>query len=446
MKINSLKKGQVIKGLEVIDYTFQGQGIVKYDGVAIFVKYVTLGDKIDVKITKVEKSYAYALNIKDNHDQVECKYFKECGGCQVMHLNYNQQCEFKEKHIKNLISKSKLNIQANPIVKSDEPLRYRNKVMMPFTTKDNKIKVGFFKERTHTVIPIEHCLLQTDEVTQIANYVCELMNEVGETVYQEDLKTGNLRHLYIRNGYNVENIMVCFVLNGDKLKNQKEIVKALTSKFKNINAVVINENKRRTNAVLGFRNINLYNVNTFTEIIGGKKYIVEPNAFFQVNTNQCEKLYQTLVDNLNLTQDDNVLDAYCGCGSISLFISDLVKSVTGVEISPQAINSANKNMKINSVTNTKFICKDINKEITNVGKLKYSTLIVDPPRAGLSREFINLINESTIQKLGYVSCNPDTLLRDLAILSKYYNIDSLTPVDMFSQTYHVEVVVTLTKK
>lgn len=441
-----LKKNQIITDVEIIDYTHQGLGVAKYEDIAIFVKYAKLHDKINVKITRVEKTFCYGLNLSLAKVEAICPHYKQCGGCQTMHLTYDEQIEFKTRLVQNLANKYKIKTTINECLKAEDQFYYRNKVQMPFTMIDGEIALGFFKERSHEVIKIDKCFLQSEVANQIKDEVLVMLNEAGETVYNEDTQNGNLRHLFIRQGFNTSDIMVCFVVNSKAIKNQKQIAKALVEKFPAIKSIVVNENTRKTNAVLGFKNYNLYNKNMIVEKLNDLSFEVAPNAFFQVHTKQTIKLYDLVVKYADFKKTDVLLDAYCGSGSIGLYCADKVKSVVGIEIVKPAIDNANKNQKLNKISNAKFICNDIEKEILNYQDAFFDVVVVDPPRKGLETNFINTLLKFKPKRVVYVSCNPDSLMRDLTKLQEVYKVVEITPVDMFSQTYHVESVVKLVLK
>ncbi len=445
----NLKKNQKIEAVKIVDYTHEGFGIAKVDQIPIFIKYAKLNNEYDIKIVKVEKRFCYGIIISEYEQDYLCEHYKKCGGCNVMHLNYDEQLEFKKRVVTNLIRKFKLTAPIHDVVANPIPTGYRNKVLMPFAKDNNgQIYAGFYQERSHVVEPINYCYLQSELSNKIAKRVSELMNEVGETVYNEDTHKGNLRHLFIRDAQNSGEVMVCFVVNSRKIKEQKFVVKQLTKEFKEIKSIVINENTRRTNAVLGYRNFNLYNCNFVHENLGDLTYKILPNAFFQINSKQTKNMYDKVVEYAELNRSKTVLDAYCGAGSISLFLAEHAKHVTGIEIVPEAIKSADQNKKINNIENATFICNDVEREIKNYRNSDqfFDVVVVDPPRKGLEDNLIDILKTYKPERVVYVSCNPATLARDLEKLSDYYQIDEITPFDIFSQTYHVENVVKLTLK
>ena len=429
--------------VKIIDYTHDGMGIAKENNQVIFIPNTIKNKIYDIKIIDQKKNYLLGQNVvKENN--TSCQYYLDCGSCNIRHLTYEKQCEFKIDALKQTLSKQKLNFKINPIIKNPDINAYRNKVMLPFSVKNNKIICGYFKNKSKEVIQIDSCLLQNDIINNLIQDILILLNETRQSVYDFKRKKGNLRHLYIRYGENTNEIMVCFVCFNNKLNNQKEIVKKLVNKYPNIKSIVINENKRTNSAVLGFKNYNLYNCNFIHEKIGDLIFRLEPNTFFQVNTKQMERLYNEAKKMLELNDNDNVLDAFCGVGSIGLYLAKNVNFVYGVEINEKSIKMAKINQKINNIHNAEFIVGDVNKIISKLN-LDVNKVIIDPPRSGLEKGTIDFLNKNDFDKVVYISCNPATLARDLKLL-KTYEIKQITPVDMFSQTHHLECVCELIKK
>lgn len=440
-----MKIGTVYQDVEIIDYTHEGLGVAKVNDFVTFIPFVNKGNKYKIKITKVKKKFAYAIALNGSINNNGCKYFPKCGGCQIRHLDIDKQLEFKQEVVNNILNKNKIKTKVLPIIGSDSDNYYRNKVIMPVKWQDNKITKGYYKSQSHDLVSIDSCKLVSDEVNDITNYIIELLNEFGETAYDEDKKKGNVRYICIRQGYRTNQIMVCLVCYYPRIKEQKEFSKRLVKKFKNIKSIVINQNNRHNNAVLGFKNINLYNCNFIEDKIGDLVYRIEPNTFFQVNTNQAKKLYDIVIDFLNPNKEDIVLDAYCGVGTIGLYFAKQVKRLVGSEINAKSVKMAEINAKINNIDNAEFICVDMQKD-KSINYNEFNKIVVDPPRSGLSTDFINILNKNNFETIVYVSCNPATMARDLKHLENSYQVKKIQPVDMFSHTYHVENVVLLERK
>ena len=429
--------------VKIIDYTHEGLGVAKKDNKVIFIPNTIKDKEYEIKIIDRKKNYLIGENI-DNVNTTKCQYYLDCGSCDIRHLTYKQQCDFKVKALKETLKKQKINSNINKIIKNEEINHYRNKVMLPFGIKNKKIICGYFKNKSKDIVEIKECLLQNDLINNIINDIIKLLNDTNQSVYDFKRKKGNLRHLYIRYGKNTDEIMICFVCSTNKINKQKEIVKKLVSKYPNIKSIVINENKRSNSAVLGFKNYNLYNCNFIHEKIGNLLFRLEPNTFFQVNTSQMKKLYDEAKRMLDLNKDDLILDAYCGVGSIGLYFAKDVSYVYGVEINEKSIKMAEINQKNNNILNANFFVGDVN-NIINKLDLPVNKIILDPPRSGLEKGTIDFLNKNKFEKVVYISCNPATLARDLNLLNTY-DIIEITPVDMFSQTHHLECVCLLVKK
>lgn len=437
--------GQLRDNVEIIDYSHEGLGVAKIDNFVTFIPYSIKNKRYLIKITEVKKQFAYG-EIVNNDITTDCPYYLNCGGCQIRHLDYQQQLLFKENIVKNTLKKQHLDVNVNPIVANENIDNYRNKVIMPIKMINGKLVSGYYQNKTHLLTPIANCLLAPSIVSDIINDSIKLLNDIKETAYDEDTKKGNLRNIMVRYSPVTNQVMVCLVTYFNKLKDNKYFVKELTKKYKNITSIVINQHQRANNATLGFKNFNLYNCNFIEDQLGDIKYRIEPNTFFQVNTLQAQKLYDLVLEALSPTDQDTVLDAYCGVGSIGCYIASKVKEVVGVEVNAKSIKLAQINSQNNQLDNTTFICGDMHNPKLNLDFSQFNKVIVDPPRSGLDQQLISLLNNHGFEKLVYVSCNPATLARDLAKLAKSYIIKQLTPVDMFSNTYHVECVVELIKK
>lgn len=434
-----LELNKIYKDVKIIDYSHEGEGIAKIDNFVVFVPFTKINQSYNIKITKLKKQFAYGKAI-DNKINSDCQFFPSCGGCQIRHLSYQEQLTFKTNLVKNAINKQKLNIKIKNTIANDNINHYRNKIIMPVKMEKNRIIKGYYQQNSHNLININHCLLASNLVNDIFNDVIMILNEVGERAYNEDTRTGNVRYIMIRQGFNTNQIMVCFVCYKNTIKLARKVVSYLTKKYKQITSIVINQNNRHNNAVLGFKNFNLYNCNFITEKLRTCQYRIEPNTFFQVNTKQAEVLYDLVKKYLNPQPHDIVLDAYCGVGSIGCFIANLVKQVVGIEINAKSIKLANINAKLNNLDNINFYVGDMgDKQLTKYYQ-KCNKIIVDPPRAGLDKKLIDVILDNKFEEIVYVSCNPATLARDLQLLAKDYKIEVIQPVDMFSHTYHVECV------
>ena len=442
--------------VDVIDNGYEGEGIAKIDGFTIFIPNAIKGEKIKILIVKVLSSHAFGkiieiLKKSEHRVEEDCKTYKRCGGCNLRHIDYEETLNMKQMVVQNLVNKNLKNkIEVLPIWGMGNPYYYRNKLQFPVgKDKDENAIVGVFASRTHEIIQLEECMLQEKQATQIAKDVVKLINKYKISVYDETNQTGLLRHIVIKTGFRSREVMVILVINGKELPYKEEIVKELTSKYREIVSVVLNENNKNTNVILGEKNINVLGDGYIRDYLGEYCFKISPLSFYQVNPVQAEALYNIAIENAEITKEDIVFDLYCGIGTITLFAAKYAKKVYGVEIVEQAIEDAKENAKINNIENVEFIAGDTEKILTDLIEKKNiipDVVIVDPPRRGLDKTSINNIRKIKPKKFTYISCNPATLMRDLSLLEDIYEINMIQPVDMFPFTSHVECVSVLELK
>ena len=324
----------------------------------------------------------------------------------------------------------------------DNPYNYRNKAQFPIGLDRNKCPVfGVFAKRTHEIIPIQNCLIQKNISEEIAEYVLQFIKKNNISVYDENIRDGLFRHIVIKVGIKTGEIMCVFVINGKKIPKESELVKQILDRFPNIKTIVKNINTKDTNVIMGYENINIYGEGYIYDDLGDYTFKISPLSFYQVNPVQAEKLYNIGVNAAEINKDDIVFDLYCGIGTISLFMAKYAKKVYGVEIVEQAIEDARENAKLNKVTNTEFIAGDteiILDDLINNKKIIPNVVMVDPPRRGLDNKSIENILKIKPDRLVYISCNPATMVRDLAKFEDVYEIIEIQPVDMFPFTSHIE--------
>ena len=442
--------------VDIIDYGFQGEGIAKIDNFTIFIPGVLKGEKVKILIVKVLSSHAFgkALEIlqkSDKRQDIDCKTYKRCGGCSMRHIKYQETLNIKQNAVQSLVNKTLKNkIHVKETIGMEKPFYYRNKAQYPFgVNKENEPVIGVFANRTHTVIPIENCLIQDKISQQIAKTILEFLKENKISIYNELTQKGLFRHIVIKNGKKSNEVMCILVINGRQIPNEKDLVELLTRKYSNIKTIIKNVNTKNTNVILGTENINIYGNGHITDKLGDYTFNISPLSFYQVNPIQAEKLYNIGVQAAEITKNDIVFDLYCGIGTISIFMAKYAKKVYGIEIINQAINDAKENAKINDINNIEFICGDTEKvvdDLINNKKIIPNVVMVDPPRKGLDDNTINNILKIRPKKFIYISCNPATLVRDLSKLEEIYQIKQIQPVDMFPYTSHIETVTVLTLK
>ena len=434
--------------IDVIDYGANGEGIAKINGYNIFVLGALKGEKCKIHILKVLKTHAFAKVIQiieksSKRVEPDCSTFNKCGGCDLRHITYSETLKIKQEKVQNLVNKMLKNkVKVNETVGMENPTFYRNKAIYP-VTQDKK--VGIFAKRSHNIIPINECKIQTKISQEISKYI---LDNWKDSIYDEETGKGLLRNIMVREGFKTDEIMLVLVQNGEKNvfeTNSKLKIENVIKEFPKIKTIVINVNTEKTNVVLSRKNIIVYGDGTITDRLGDYEFKISPNSFYQVNPVQTEKLYNLAIEGAKLKRDDILCDLYCGIGTIGIFASKYVKKVYGVEIVEEAIKDAKQNAEINNVDNIEFIQGDVevafNKMLDN--GVKPSVVIVDPPRKGLDSKTVQNLCDLKLDRLVYVSCNPATLMRDLQVLEDVYKIDSITPVDNFCYSSHIECVAVL---
>ena len=444
-----LKNDEIM--ISITDVTSEGSGIGKYNGMAVFVPCTAVGDIVKVKILKVKKTYAYGKLLEvvtpscDRADDVCLNFFK-CGGCTYRHITYAAEQIIKQNKVYECIKRiGGINMPPKPII-SGEADRYRNKAQYPVSSEG---RVGFFAFHSHRVISCDDCLIQPQIFTDMVRAAEEWISECKIPVYDEASHKGLLRHIYIRLAKATGEIMFTAVVNGENLPYADFILGKLKEICgENLKSLQININKSRTNVILGDECRVIYGEKYITDILCGVKVRLSPLSFYQVNRDMAERLYEKAAE-YAAPDGKNILDLYCGAGTIGLSMANRAKSVIGVEIVPQAVEDAKFNAKNNGIINARFICADATSAAELLAKegIFPDTVIVDPPRKGCSQELINTITDKfRPERVVYVSCDPATLARDLKLFSKGgYLLKEYTPVDMFPRTSHVEVVTCLSR-
>ena len=442
--------------VDIIDNGFEGEGIAKIENFTIFIPGAIKGEKIKILIVKVLSSHAFGKIveiIKESkyRQKADCTTYKRCGGCNLRHVRYEETLKMKQNAVQSLVNKtlkSKINVQET--IGMENPFHYRNKAQYPLgRSKDGKPIIGVFANRTHEVIPMEKCYIQNPNSEKIAKFILEFIKKNNVSIYDEISRKGLFRHIVIKVGVKTNEIMCVLVINGKAIPKEKELIKELAQRFPNIKTIVKNINTKNTNVILGQENINIYGDGYIKDILGEYTFKISPLSFYQVNPIQAEKLYNLGVEQAQITKNDIVFDLYCGIGTISIFMSKYAKKVYGVEIVKDAVKDAIENAEINNVTNTEFYAGDVEiilDELINKKNIVPNVVMVDPPRKGLDKNSVNNIMKIKPRKIVYISCNPATLIRDLSCFEELYDIKTITPVDMFPFTSHVEVCALLELK
>ena len=439
---------------EIIDNGFQGEGIAKIDNFTIFIQNAIKGEKVKTLIVKVLSSHAFGkileiLEPSKERVEPDCATYKRCGGCSLRHVKYKETLKMKQNAVKSLVDKTLKNpVNVLEPIGMEKPFYYRNKAQFPLgLDKENMPQLGVYANRTHEIVPIEKCLIQNEEAQKVAKTVLNFIKKNNLTIYNEKTGKGLFRHIVIKVGLKTKEIMCILVLNGKGFNQEQELVEKLTNKYPNIKTIVKNINMKNTNVILGIENLNIYGDGYIKDVLGDYTFKISPLSFYQVNPVQAEKLYNIGVENAEISKEDVVFDLYCGIGTISLFMSKYAKKVYGVEIVEQAIEDAKENAKLNNIENAEFIAGDaeiVLDDLINKKKIIPDVVMVDPPRKGLDNTSIENILKIKPKRVVYISCNPATLVRDLAKFEETYSISDIQPVDMFPFTSHVECIAVMT--
>lgn len=443
--------------VDIVDIGQGGVGIGKHNGFTVFVEGGLIEDKVKVKINKSKKNYAVGdiVEIIEKSpfriDRVCSDNLKDCGGCQIQELEYQKQLDIKTNEVKQVISRiGKLeDVTIHETLGMDKPLRYRNKAQFPIQKSGNTPVIGFYKKKSHDIIPMDKCVIQHDINDKIVKIIKTYINAYNVSVYDEKTHTGVLRHLVTKIGFTTKEVMVVLVANGKKLPYLSELASVLKDNVPGFKTLVVNENREKTNVILGKENRVVYGEGKINDYIGDLVFEISPLSFFQVNPIQTEVLYNKALEYADLQENDTVFDIYCGIGTISLFLAQKAKKVYGIEIVADAIKDAKINAQINNLDNVEFYvgkAEEVVPKMYGEGKTA-NVVVVDPPRKGCDEKVLDTIVSMSPDKVVYVSCNPSTLARDLAYLDERgYKCVEIQPVDMFPHTMHVECCAKIVKK
>ena len=451
--------------LSIDDISDDGSGIGRSDGFIFFVKNALPGDEIRAKVMKVTKSYGFArmmevIKPSAGRCRAKCAVAEKCGGCSLQNYKYEEQLKFKFNKVKNDliriggISAEEIEDKLCEIVGMDDPYRYRNKAQYPVRMgNDGKPHAGFYAGHTHSVIETKDCLIEPEINSRLLDAVLSWMNKNHVKAYDEETGKGLVRHVLIRHGFTSKECQVNLVINGNKIPDETGLVTALKEVMsENLKSITLCPNTRNDNVILGDSYRTIYGEGYITDTLVGITFKISPLSFYQVNPVQTEKLYGLARDYASLTGEEEVLDLYCGIGTISLMMAAKAGHVTGVEIVDRAIKDAKDNAKINDIRNAEFItgaAEDVIQTMlpgADSKRRKPDVVVVDPPRKGCARSCIDVILTLAPSRVVYVSCNPATLARDLKIFREGgYELVKATPVDMFPHSSHVETVVQLSK-
>ncbi len=441
MKNSNIKVGQQFDG-EFIDYTHDGLGIAKIDGFPIFVYNAVVGEQAKIEITSLKKNLGFGKVVKlikssENRTKPICGHYPKCGGCNLMHMNYEEQLKFKTAHTKNVVSRiGKLDVKINDCVGTIET-EYRNKVIVPIQYKD-EVVAGFYKVGTNEIVNLEVCHVQPKVTTDI-------LHLIKSSLQKQNIS--NVRCVFFRVNKNLSEIMVGIVTRDKKSLKNTLIIKEIIENYPNVVSIIQIYNSSKGSVMLTKDHDVIYGRDYLEDELLGNKYHISYLSFYQINRFQTEKLYQQAIDYAELLETDSVLDAYCGIGTIGLSFAKKIKKLYGIEVIEQAVINARENAKLNCIDNTEFFVGKAESLTEQFKNIHLDCVFVDPPRKGCDEKFLEFIAIKKPKKIIYISCNPSTQARDLSYLEKNgYIVKEITPFDMFPQTHHVETVALLELK
>lgn len=454
MPKNKITKGQHLE-LAIDDLTHKGLGVAHIEAYPIFIPQALPKELVEAEVTHLGQRIGYAELVKIINEspdrQKTVEDLKEISGIMPLgHLKYEAQLEFKRQQVKKVFQKNAgLDLEIPLPIEMDYPYGYRNKAQIPVRMVDGKLTTGFFKQGTHDFIPTEDFKIQDPIIDQAILIVRDTLRKYQITAYDEDTHEGDVRHLVIRRGHYTGEIMVVLVTKSFQLPHSLEIIEDLEAQIPDLVSVVQNINPDKTNVILGKQSMVRYGQDFYTDHLMGNKFKISHQSFYQVNSEQTEKLYQVALDFADLKGHEVVVDAYCGIGTISLALAEQAKQVYGIEIVPQAIQNARENAEYNQIGNVTFETGDAEKWMIDQQKrgLEPDVIVVDPPRKGLAKDFIEAAIQVAPGKIVYISCNPATQARDIKVfMDSGYQVKEIQLVDMFPQSYHVESVCFLSRK
>lgn len=446
-------KKNAVHTLDITGYTAEGMGVARLEGRVVFTPYTIQGERWSVRLEKVNKNIAWGRGVellRPSPQRVSpgCALYGKCGGCQFRHMTYAEELQAKRQRISDALERvGHVKLDLPPVLGTKNPDRWRNKVQFPVAAGSRGVSIGYYRPRSHDVLDASDCLLQPLSVTRLREAFQRWMEAYRVPPYNERGQTGLIRHLYIRANQQGQTLL-CVVANGKQLPHRSELLSALRAADPNLAGVVLNRNTRNTNVILGNWYHVLWGQPWLEETLCGLKFRLSVPSFFQINREQTETLYHTVLDFAGLTGTETVLDLYCGIGTISLALARQAKLVIGAELIPQAIEDATENAKRNGIANAEFFCGDAGTVAQTLAAegIRPQVICVDPPRKGLSPAVPAILASLNPDRIVYVSCDPATLARDVDRLAQLgYQTVRAQGVDMFPRTAHVETVCLLSK-
>ncbi|RXT04926.1 23S rRNA (uracil(1939)-C(5))-methyltransferase RlmD [Ammoniphilus sp. CFH 90114] len=442
--------------LEITGLTHEGDGVGKVEGFTLFIPQALPGEKVLAKVLKVKKNFGFGklvevLEPSSHREAPPCPVYHQCGGCSLQHLAYDEQLRQKTVIVQdNLKRLGKIeHAKVHETLGMKDPWRYRNKAQVPMGEEEGGLIGGFYAQRSHRIINMESCLIQHEKSDEIVNQVKKIASSLGIRAYNEETGEGLLRHVVVKVGFKTGELMLVLITKSRKIPNKEELVNQLTKQITGLKSLVLNINAKQTNVIFGEETEVLWGEPYIYDYIGNVRFAISARSFYQVNPVQTEILYGKALEYADLTGNETVIDAYCGIGTISLFLAQKAKKVYGVEIVPEAIADAKRNARLNAMENVEFAVGEAEKIIPwwYTQGIRADVVVVDPPRKGCDETLLETLIQMKPERIVYVSCNPSTLARDLQILEQGgYHTQEVQPVDMFPHTFHVESVAWLKLK
>ena len=448
-----LIKNQIYEA-EITDYTAEGQGVAHIEGCAVFIPNAVAGEKVRVRVEKAQKTWAAGkiveiLEKSPHRVNRECEVAKLCGGCDFWHMDYAEETRLKAQRVKNCLNRiGGENLEEVPILAAPDCHGYRNKAQYPVAVKKGRAYAGFYRAGTHDVVENARCRILPEEIDAAKDAVIDYVNQCRVSVYDETTGKGLLRHIYVRRGAVSGQILVCLAVNGEKIPRPEALIQRLNG-IPGFTTLVLSVNTKRGNAVLGDRFLTLHGPGYIEDTLCGLNFRLSPRSFYQVNHHQAQRLYEMAISQAEITKADTVLDLYCGVGTITLAMAGAAGKVIGVEVVPQAVADARDNAVRNGITNAEFFCGDAGQAALELEKsgVRPDVVVVDPPRKGLNADTIEALHRMSPRRIVYVSCDPATLARDVALLKERgYALKTAAAADLFPRCAHVETVVLLSHK
>lgn len=448
-----IKKNQELT-LTILELNMLGYGVAKCDGAVFFVQDALPGETCLCRVIKCAKNYFVARVISRKNDSPHrvdplCPCWRSCGGCSFRNASYELELLVKHQYVKNCLLKAGLDkIDVLPVLSAGKESRYRNKGQFPVAKLENGLISGFYANRTHRVIPIRDCIIQNSAFSAIIPTVLDFCEKYGVAPYCETDQSGLLRHIYLRIGEKTGEIMLCLVLKEDCFPREEDFCRLILQKHSSVTSIVFNFNPDDTNVILGKKERIVYGKETISDILCGKTFSLSPHSFYQVNRDGAELLYQTALNLAGITPDTAILDLYCGVGTIGQCMAEQGQKILGVEIVPEAVRNARQNAIRNGFISAEYYCGDaaLLFDKLSAKESKDALLVLDPPRKGVSESLIHKIAGTNLNRILYISCNPQTLANDLALFYENgYSFDTIQPVDLFPRTSHVETVTLITR-